>query len=344
MQLKIGDKIVVFTDIHFGLRQNENRHNAECVAFIEWMIQEAQEFGAKQCIFSGDWHHHRSAVQTSTLNYSNRAFEILSKNFDTTYIVVGNHDMFFRDKRDVHSVIHATNFKNINVINDITLIGDVVLAPWLIGDEHKKIVKYTQPYVFGHFEFPHFLMNAMVAMPDVGHIKADYFKGKNQHVFSGHFHKRQSQLNTHGVGIHYLGNCFPHDFSDSGDDDRGIMLLELGKEPIYKKWPAAPKYRTLNLSELIENPDKHIDSFTIAKVLVDMDLSYEETITVKEAMIKDYNIRELKLIPNRNNVSDIIDTSNVKFESIDSIVLEQLNSIDSKTLDKILLTEIYNSI
>ena len=42
--MKIGTKIICFTDIHFGLRQNDRRHNEECVSFIEWAIEEAEIF------------------------------------------------------------------------------------------------------------------------------------------------------------------------------------------------------------------------------------------------------------------------------------------------------------
>lgn len=342
--MKIGDKIVVFTDIHLGLRNNEKRHNDECLEFIQWMIEEAKEFGATKSIFSGDWHHHRSSVQTRTLSYSNIAFEILSNAFEKHYQIIGNHDLFFKDKREIHSVEFASNFTNIKVVNDILVEGDVVLTPWLVNNEYKKICKYKQPYIFGHFELPHFLMNAMVAMPDIGHLKHDDFTTPDQNIFSGHFHKRQTQRNAHGANITYMGNCFPHSFSDAGDDDRGIMLLELGKPPIYKKWPKAPKYRNLLLSELIDNPSKHIDELTTAKVTIDLDLSYEEANFIKETMAVEYNVRELKLIPNKNQITNVVDTDGMVFESVDAIVVGQLSAIESTTLDKNLLVDIYNNI
>jgi DNA repair exonuclease SbcCD nuclease subunit len=342
--MKIGDKVVVFTDIHLGLRNNEKRHNDECLEFIKWMIQEAHEFGATKSIFSGDWHHHRASVQTRTLSYSNQAFDLLDRSFDKHFQIVGNHDLFYKDKREIHSVEFAENYKNIKIINDIHTEGDVVLAPWLVNNEYKKIQKFTQPYIFGHFELPHFLMNALVAMPDVGHLKHDDFKTDGQSIFSGHFHKRQHQTNAHGAEIIYMGNCFPHSFSDAGDDDRGIMLLELGKKPIFKKWPGAPKFRHLLLSELIDDPAKHIDHLTTAKVTIDLDISYEEANFIKETMAQEYNVRELKLLPNKNHITNIVDTEGMVFETVDQIVTEQLKAIESTTLDKNLLIDIYNNI
>ena len=342
--MKIGDKIVFFTDIHFGLKNNERRHNEECISFINWMIDEANEFGAEISIFGGDFHHTRSSIQTSTLHYSNSAFNLLSKSFKTHYHIVGNHDLYFKDKRDIHSVIFAENHNNVKIINDITKVGDTLLCPWLVGNEHRQVVKNSAPYIFGHFELPFFLMNALVAMPDVGHLKADDFKHADQHLFSGHFHKRQSQRNSHGATITYTGNCFPHNFSDAGDDDRGIMLLELGKPPIFKKWPNAPKYRNITLSQLIDDPARYVDHLTTVKATIDLDISFEEANFIKETMMQEYGVREFKLIPNKNQINSVIDTDGMVFESIDEIVTQQLNAIESTTLDKTLLIDIYNNV
>jgi hypothetical protein len=54
------------------------------------------------------------------------------------------------------------------ICNDWFSDGDVVIAPWLCGDDHKRIPKLTGKYMFGHFELPGYYMNAMVQMPDHG--------------------------------------------------------------------------------------------------------------------------------------------------------------------------------
>ena len=53
------DEVVVFTDIHFGMKNNSRAHNQDCEDFIKWMIEEAHSRGITKCIFMGDWHHHR---------------------------------------------------------------------------------------------------------------------------------------------------------------------------------------------------------------------------------------------------------------------------------------------
>lgn len=342
--MKIGDKVVVWTDLHLGLRNNERRHNDECEQFVKWMIKEAHDFGANVSIFMGDFHHYRNTVQCSTLNYSISILELLNNNFNKHYQILGNHDLFYKGKREINSVEFGRNLPNIEIVNKITTLGDITLVPWLIESEHKKMENIASPYVFGHFEFPFFLMNALVAMPDTGKINADAFKMQNQRVFSGHFHKRQKQYNLYGASIEYIGNCFPHNFSDAWDDDRGIMLLELGKEPIYKAWPNAPKYRTLNLSQLIESPELYIDDKTNAKITVDIDISFEEANFIRDTLISKYNPRELSLIPFKQDLGQDSFDESISFESVDQIVSKCLSSIESTTIDKNLLIEIYSDI
>lgn len=337
-------KWVVYTDIHFGLRNNERRHNQECEDFIKWMIEEAHEFGAEHAVFCGDFHHYRSSVQTSTLNYSISAFERLSKSFKEYYHIIGNHDLFYKDKREIHSCEFAREYKNVHLVNDFVRLGDILFCPWLVGDEWKKLKNETSPYVFGHFEIPTFYMNAMIQMPDHGKIQADTFCTPDQWVFSGHFHKRQMVKNIHDTNVGYIGNCFPHSYSDAGDDDRGIMLLELGKPPIFKKWPGAPKFRCLSLGEVLADPDKHLDHLTNIKIQVDIDLNYEETKFVRDMIIKEYGIRELKILPRKNTEQELEMMGDVKFENVDQIVTDQLNAMPDGSMDKSLLIDIYHNL
>lgn len=338
-------KWIIFSDIHFGLRNNEKRHNQECVEFVKWAISEAKAFGADHSIMGGDWHHYRNTLQSTTLNYSLAAFELLNNAFTKHWQIIGNHDLFFKDKRDVNSVEFARDLPNIVIVNKITKINeDITVVPWLVDNEYKKVAAIETPYIVGHFEFPFFLMNAMVAMPEVGKINADMFTKEKQHIFSGHFHKRQKQTNKHGAVIEYIGNCFPHSFSDAWDDDRGIMLLEIGKEPIYKAWTEAPKFRTLTLSKLLEDPSAYLDSKTNARVTIDAEISYEEANFIRDTMITEYNPRELNFIPFKEKIEDVQFDNSIVFESIDQIVIEQLTSIDSNTLDSGLLVDIYNGL
>ena len=332
-------KAAVFTDIHFGLKSNSQLHNEDCLNFVKWATAKAREEGCETAMFLGDWHNNRASINIVTLNYSLKALEHLNGNFDRVYFIPGNHDLYYRDKRDIQSVEWARHLPNVEICNDWFNSGDVVIAPWLVGDDHKRIPNLNAKYMFGHFELPHFYMNAMVQMPDHGEVKREHF-GNFEHVFTGHFHKRQSHKN-----ITYIGNCFPHNYADAGDDERGMMILEWGKEPEYHAWPDQPRYRVLGLGAILNNPDDILKQGMHVRVNLDIDISYEEANFIKETFIGQYKLREITLIPQKNtDIEQYEIQGNVAFESVDQIVTNQLTAIASEHYDNKLLLDIYRNL
>jgi hypothetical protein len=332
-------KVAVCTDIHFGLKSNSLVHNQDCSDFIDWFIATARANGCETGMFLGDWSHQRAAINMQTLQYSLRSLEKLSAAFDRFYFIPGNHDLYYRDKRDIYSTEWARHIPNIQIVNDWFEDGDVVIAPWLVGDDHKRIPKMSAKYMFGHFELPHFKMNAMVEMPDHGEIKVENFGGFDQ-VFSGHFHLRQQKKN-----INYIGNCFPHNYADAGDANRGMMILEWGQEPVFHSWPGQPLYKVLKLSQVIDNAPTLLARTMHVRVELDIDISYEEANFIKDTFVKDYALREMALIPVKSTAVDTdMAPGEVKFESVDQIVTDQLTNIESEFYDPKLLLQIYQAL
>ena len=124
-------KAAVCTDIHWGLKSNSLVHNTDCDQFIDWFIAKAKEEGCETGMFLGDWHNHRASINLQTLQFSVRALEKLSRAFDTFYFIPGNHDLYYRDKRDIHGAEWARHIPNIVIVNDWFQRDNVVIAPWL---------------------------------------------------------------------------------------------------------------------------------------------------------------------------------------------------------------------
>ncbi len=329
---------MVFTDIHYGMRNNSREHNDSCERFIKWMIEQAEERNIKNCIFGGDWHHVRSAINISTLNYSVSGLKLLNSYFDHTWFILGNHDQFYRDKNEIHSIPYVKEFSNIHLIESMTEVDGVSFVPWMVGDDWKHVQKIKAPYMFGHFELPHFKMNAMVEMPDHGQLNENHFTNQKQ-VFSGHFHKRQNRGK-----IWYTGNCFPHNYADAWDDERGVMIWSPGDDPTFMSWPEAPKYKTINMSQLLEDPEQFLDNRTFARIAVDVDVTYEEANFLKELFEQEFNAREINLQVSKTDAIGEVSADNINFESVDTIVISHLKSIESNTINKQQLIEIYQSI
>ena len=337
--MNLFKKVAVCTDIHFGLKSNSLVHNQDCSDFIDWFIATARENGCETGMFLGDWSHHRASINMQTLQYSLRSLEKLSAAFDRFYFIPGNHDLYYRNNRDIYSTEWAKHIPNIQIVNDFFKDGDVIIAPWLVGDDHKKLAKMSARYMFGHFELPHFKMNAMVEMPDHGEVKVENFSGIEL-VYSGHFHLRQHKKN-----INYIGNCFPHNFADAGDSNRGMMIKEWGCEDQYFAWPGQPLYRVMKLSEAIDHGKNILRPNMHVRVELDIDISYEEANFIKDTFVKDYGLREMALIPVKSTAVDIdMAPGEVKFENVDQIVTDQLTNIESEFYDPKLLLKIYQTL
>ena len=331
-------KAACLTDIHFGLKGNSIQHNTDCINFIDWFISKAKSEGCETCFFLGDWNHHRASINIHTLQFGLQALEKLNDNFDRVYFIPGNHDLYYRDRRDIHGIEWAKHLPNVQLVNDFFTEGDVVIAPWLVQDDYKKVQKLSGKYMFGHFELPRFYMNAQILMPDHGEINTDHMKDF-EHVFSGHFHKRQ-----HNKNVWYIGNAFPHNYSDAGDDARGMMMLEWGQDPIFHSWPRQPIFRVHKLSDILENPEGLLLIDSHVRVHLDIDISYEEANFLRETFIPEYKLREMTLIPMKVDQVETEGRGDLKFESVDQIIVEQINSIESNSFDKRILLEIYTNL
>lgn len=332
-------KAVAFTDIHYGKKTNDEAYCIKCDKFVDWFIEEGKAAGADTCIFLGDWHDSRVSLNIRTLHYSLNAMEKLSNAFENFYVITGNHDIYHRTRREYNSVEYGRNINNMHIINEPTVIDEVALVPWMVGDEHKKVKKLKAKYMFGHFELPNFLMNANVRMGDTGGVKAEDL-GKPDYVFSGHFHMRQNQGN-----VWYIGNAFPQDYTDTDSDERGMMFLEWGGEPTFKSWPDQPVYRTFNLSEILDEPEKFIGKNVNARIQIDVDLSFEEIHYLKESFEDAYGAEDISFIQKHVESEDTEWTGNIEFQTVDQIVLDGIHNLDEETVyDKDLLVKIYNEL
>lgn len=338
MTANLFKKCAAFTDIHHGMRHNSPVHNQDCVDFVQWMISESRVRDVDTCIFMGDFMHHRNSVNSHTLDYAIQSVRMLNDHYEQTYFIVGNHDMYLKESRDIASTKFTSLFPKVKFIDNLLVEGDVAFVPWLVGDEWRGISKLTARYLFGHLELPGFKMNALVEMPDHGTLNRTHFPNQER-VFSGHFHARQV-----GGKVSYIGNPFGHNYSDVWDFDRGAMFMEWGCEPEYVNYEDGPKFMNLPLSRLMSDPDQYLISKANLQVTMDADLSYEEASYLRETFIEQYpGVREFKLLHNRADIS--VDSGiDAQFQTVDEIVVSQLAGIDSVAFDSAKLIEIYEGL
>ena len=80
------------------------------------------------------------------------------------------------------------------------------------------------------------------------------------------------------------------------------------------------------------------------RVTLDLPISYEEENFIKETFMKDYECREISLIPNTQDEEINSNIDITKFESVDEIVAKEIEAIESDSFDKSKLLSIYRDL
>ncbi len=337
----------LFTDLHVGAKSNSEQHNDDCVAYINWFCdQVTADPLIDHVIFGGDWHEVRSAINIQTLKYS---YDIATKLNDLglpIYMIIGNHDLYHRNSRDIYSVLPFHEFENFTIISEPTVIDNignsVLLCPFLFHDEYSKLVEFSNvPIWVGHFEFKNFVVAGYNIKMKEGPDHTNFTKPK--HIISGHFHKRQQSGN-----VTYIGNVFPTNFADAGDFERGMMVYDhAADDMVFFNWDDCPKYITTTLSELI-NDDVKLFPNARVKVLADVPVTFEETLELKKKFILEYNLREMTIEESSEIQTALSETTTdidiSKLASVDEMVVEMLDDIDSEHIDNKLLAKIYKKL
>lgn len=340
----MNNKVIIFSDLHAGNKANSVTFNQDCLDYIDFLIDTASKHDIRKCYFLGDYFHVRSSINVNTLNYAIRGIRKLSNHFDEVVMLLGNHDLYYRESLEVHSLEFVKEFQNVKVIDKITTIGNHTFVPWLVNHDWENVTKVKSSHIFGHFEIPGFLLNSMVEMPETGELVSDSFDTSVKYIFSGHFHKRQKQRNKRGYEIHYVGNAFPHNFSDANDNERGCCIIDGDEEPVYVNWKEAPNYLVISLSELLDQPENFINDKTYAKVKIDLNISYDDSLFIRETFMKIFSAREISFTYDKKDKEEFEELEDITFDSVDSIVIKSLNTIESKTIDKRKLISIFNSL
>jgi len=342
-------KALMLTDIHFGKKTDSVIHNQDCLRFLKWAIEQYHAHDCDTIIFGGDWTNSETRVRLDTNWFSYQGVRLLTEACPNIIWMLGNHDLFFNENRSVHSLPFLRDFKEIRVVDELTEIGDCLFCPYLIGDEYASVIEKKVKYIFGHFSLPLFLTNDSYEIPETGRgLHMDHFY-QCEAVFSGHFHKRQLKLNKNDIPVHYIGNCFPHDFNDLHDRSRGCMILEWDKEPEFLDWTESPNYNRNSLSEILAFIEKgefeeKFNQYSIIQCPDDIGVELAQVQEIKAILLE--KIREINVLPLPKESAVTKEVNLPKGKTISQLIKEQLTQIDTAggKYDRELLIDIFERV
>ena len=268
-------KIAILGDTHFGMRGDSIPfHNIYRKFYTEIFFPYLKENNINVVFQMGDLFDRRKFIGFQTLALSRKYFFDLARDQGIQlYVLLGNHDITFKNTLEVNSPQLLLQEYNNIVIFDKPHTLDVAgtnidIIPWICMENETEIntfIKQSSSQIcFGHFELAGYEM-------DRGNIchegMSDEELKKYEMVFSGHFHHRSD--NGH---IYYVGTPGEMTWADY-NDRRGFHIFDTETRDI----------------EFIENPFK-----IFHKILYD---DRQETLqTISEKNLELYKNAIVKVI------------------------------------------------
>lgn len=221
-------KIAILGDTHFGMR-NDNQVFANLYArfYNETFFPYLQEHDIKCVVQLGDLFDRRKYINFQSLAHARENFFDYFKRHPMIefHTLLGNHDIFFKNKLDVNSpvlLLHDIDM-HIHAQPKTMEFGGVKIdfIPWLCEDNYDEILKFIREsnseFCFGHFELEGFEMDAGNFCQEG--MDSDVLK-RYETVFTGHFHHRSRKGN-----IFYVGSPGEMTWADY-NDPRGFHVFD----------------------------------------------------------------------------------------------------------------------
>lgn len=219
-------KIAIVTDTHFGARNDSPIFMEHFMRFFDRVFfpRIAAE-GIDTIIHMGDFLDRRKFVNFLTLNAVRNGFvKRLEESGATMHCILGNHDIFFKNKSEVNSLQELFSDKFVVYDKPTTVTFDglpIALLPWINKENETESLKFIAEtpadILCGHLELHGY--QVLRGTPFDGGMKPDLFK-RFKAVYTGHFHTRHSHEN-----VHYLGCPYQITMNDYGDK-KGFHILD----------------------------------------------------------------------------------------------------------------------
>ena len=211
-------KIALLTDTHFGARNDNLNFNEYFYDFYEGLFfPYLQQNNIKHCIHLGDLMDRRKYVSYRILkDFRERFIQPFNYLKINLHILVGNHDIYFRNTNDINSLNELLGQRHDNIFiyseaQEVDFDGfPILMMPWI--NQQNEIYSFGMmdetkaDTMMSHLEVVGFEMHG-------GHFSESGFD-KSQFkrfdtIFSGHYHKKSDDGQ-----IYYLGTPYQMTWSD----------------------------------------------------------------------------------------------------------------------------------
>lgn len=271
----ISGKVLVFTDLHIGLKGAQKNRLAICVKVVKKIIDYIVANGIETILFLGDWNHTRVSTENNALNVSYRLMQAMAK-VAKVYAILGNHDIYMKNSLDINSLVIFKDLANVVLVDKVmeaSINGNKsLLIPWL-GDL-TPYNKESQDMLFGHFDISSkFLIKSYVAdnaakgisdelgkelstdkdLNSVGDLVGDFvdIAKKTGKIFSGHIHGHKEFLSK-GRWFSFVGSPYQQNLGEIGCKC-GFYIIDEENNTKFVELDGIPKHIEVRVSQMLKD-------------------------------------------------------------------------------------------
>lgn len=281
MKLNNIRKITLVGDLHLGIKNNSVEWlQIQKDFLLEFLLNKVDEdFDEDRDVLflEGDIFHSRESINVRIHDEALTIFKKLSEKFKRgIYIIIGNHDVYYKDRNVVHSLKAISHIAdNIHVFENpeiLTINGthNFLMLPWVedvnrinqIITDHKDLCDY----IVCHADIKGLRFNKWTKVEHG--IEVDTLASYKR-VYAGHIHHRQEFKN-----VLYTGTPYQMDRGDR-DNIKGHYELTLTSDSITEKFiqnTQSPVYKKFDIYELLEMPVEEVIS-SLNNAFVDVMIS-----------------------------------------------------------------------
>ena len=330
-------KVALFSDLHLGIYGNSEAWHGIALDWADWIVKDLTSKKIKDIFFLGDFFHNRSEISVQTMTV---ATQILAK-FEkfNMIMLVGNHDAYYKNRSDVHSLGLMNAHKNLTIVDkNLTLSAfgkKLSFVPW-----NNDLDDAKSDYIFGHFEIQNFKMNNY-KLCDRGLSAMDLLASRTDAVFSGHFHHRNTKNYNEG-SINYIGNTFPMDFADV-NNVKGYHILDIDTRDLeFVENTVSPRFMKIIASKIKTYKKEDFEN-NIVKLIIDLEMT-EKQVEKFQAYISKFKPWQFNTEYNTTTTTiddmEEIDSVNLIEQFEEYIELLKLEEEKQERVDKI-IKELY---
>lgn len=320
-------KIAILGDTHFSIKKGDKNFNEYFKKFfVNIFFPYLKEHNIKTIFQSGDlFDDRRNTNLHGFFECKKYFFDYLKENDISMYVVLGNHDIAYKNSLEINSpALLLKEYDNIHIIDKPIIVNDILCIPWICSsNEHeclKAITESCTDICFGHFELANFSMYKGIENKEGMDPKK---LSKFEFVFSGHYHHKSNKNNIYYVGTPY--ELTMHDVNDP----RGFHVFDLSSRDL----------------QFIQNPYKMFNIIEYSEEICFSELSQYENTYVKvyvknrtdqfEVFLDHLNqVNPIKI----NIIEDISDLSSdeeldIEVESTQNIIIKYIDGIKHKDID-----------